>query len=1549
LSTSFLVDANPPLVTNSDCDLEFSVPDDFQICEEGSVSICGVINSDYSDYVWYVDGWDTGKDLCDDFEITEETVLTLEVIYSNEDNLIENGDFEDGNSGFTTDYTVGPGNCFHVAGFLTCEGFYHVMDNPTDGLSAFDPCSDFIGGSEMMVVNGSGGIDNVWCQEVCIDPDASYAVSAWATSVHPDSPAELQFAIDGDFIGSDITLSSSTCDWEQFSANWSELGETSVEICILNLNTEPQGNDFAIDGIELYETCVKRKEFTVTVSDLEVATNDPDTINCINPISEIAIDVSNSNDFTINWETLDGTIEAELADGDSLIVSAAGTYTVTVTDSDYPDCEYIQSFVIAADTTSSAFFELELSNNLTCLANFAEISTDSVFTSVSWSSSLLTPILETNDTLVVTQAGSYYAEIINASGCIHRDTIVVEEVVPSFDYFLQGDNLITCSNPAANLIVDFDPAVYVFQWQGSAATFGNDPSIAVDESGTYTFMLTDSEGCTTTDEFIVDENITTPTISATATMISCSQTESTISITDQQNEYSVNWEHENGMTFIDQDQFVSTQPGTVYYTITDLNGCQKMDSIEIQSSTDFPELTLSGNDITCDTPITEITTETNDNIISYSWIDPVNATGTASGFIGNEAGTYNVTVTSDANCTSVYSITIGIDTVAPIVEPLDDLTLDCIQEEVDIEATINSSYLSLLWNGPNLESPQESIEISEQGSYSLTVLGENGCSSNQMFNVELDTMKLEIDISDPLQLDCDNSSFMSTATVNGNYNSATWTDPAGNAIAELNITIDQPGNYNLEVVGENGCVSTLDYLVTQDVNAVDFDVSSTPIDCLNPFSQINVTNTAPTAQIEFISNGDLIGTGTNIQVNDDTPITVIVTDVNGCSATRIVTANLDTVPPSVEPIADITLNCVDSEVTVQANINSNYSDLTWSGPQIESDEEEIVVSELGNYELVVYGENYCVTTQYFSVELDITPVEVNISDPILLDCDNTSFVPVVDILDNYTSVTWQLPSGGISTGMDISISEAGLYLLVVIGENGCETSQEYIVGQDIDAVSFDVAASPIDCLNPFSDISTTNAPSNADIEYFIDGTSVGTGSSIQVLDDSEIIVIVTDVNGCSATRMITPPIDTSSIDFTVSGGLLDCNNPSIAIELNTTDNFSSATLYDSSGDLIAELVSGAFENEVSSADLYTIQVVGENGCVSERQINIEENFDQIDFDLSTEAITCENPIISIELITTEIYTSGDVILAGTNDINDLSVLDNIDTPGIYEVTLIGENGCAFTKEIEVKADTDNPSMNPFSTEVVGCNESALLSNLVISGGMAPYSVFIDDELQAANSQSYDLQTNILYELLIEDANGCKHDTTFTIQEIEIISADLIPEVTIEEGEQIQLQLELNKPMSDILSITWLPAEGLSCYDCPDPIFSGTSNTEYQVLVTDLNGCETTVEMRINIIVRPEEQVGLYLPNIMYEGNNQGRFTLYTAEQSINQINSLQIYDRWGNMVFVNENFQPNEPSEGWNGRYNNQAVNPGVYTYLMEIEYLDGTLELIVDDITIIK
>lgn len=191
--------------------------------------------------------------------------------------LVVNGDFSAGSTGFTTGYVPGPGGSY---GLLSIAGSYAIATSPSNAHTNFSFCSDHTttGVGNMMVVNGAStpGI-SVWCQTINVAPNTNYQFSAWiANALNDPNVAQLQFTINGVSLGNSFSTSTTACVWNQFFEIWNSGANTSIDICITNLNSSGGGNDFVLDDISFRPVCTYTDQVTVTIPPnpvIQVSTN----------------------------------------------------------------------------------------------------------------------------------------------------------------------------------------------------------------------------------------------------------------------------------------------------------------------------------------------------------------------------------------------------------------------------------------------------------------------------------------------------------------------------------------------------------------------------------------------------------------------------------------------------------------------------------------------------------------------------------------------------------------------------------------------------------------------------------------------------------------------------------------------------------------------------------------------------------------------------------------------------------------------------------------------------------------------------------------------------------------------------------------------------------------------------------------------------------------------------------------------------------------------------------------------------------------------------
>lgn len=343
----------------------------------------------------------------------------------NPNNLVVNGNFSSGNTGFTSNYIYGTGGSY---GLLSNEGQYAISTNASLTHTNFAACTDHTGNNgNFMIVNGSSTANtNVWCQTVSVNPATSYIFRAWFTSVHTSNPAILNFSINGSSIGPNANVSSATCYWQSFFQTWtSGATQTSANICITNQNINPSGNDFAIDDIYFAQICQYHDTVNVYYNTYPNPQLGNDTILCQG--DSLILNATCDSISTYLWNT---------GSTDSIITAyTTGTYSVTVSngvcfkkDSLHLDVYPYPNINLGNDTAICGSQTLTLNSGATQGL-------------ISWSHP------GGGVTLTVADSGLYWVSV-NDHGCISTDSIHVglnqgnSANLDSTYKFCQGDTLI---------------------------------------------------------------------------------------------------------------------------------------------------------------------------------------------------------------------------------------------------------------------------------------------------------------------------------------------------------------------------------------------------------------------------------------------------------------------------------------------------------------------------------------------------------------------------------------------------------------------------------------------------------------------------------------------------------------------------------------------------------------------------------------------------------------------------------------------------------------------------------------------------------------------------------------------------------------------------------------------------------------------------------------------------------------------------------------------------------------------------------------------------
>lgn len=285
--------------------------------------------------------------------------------------------------------------------------------------------------------------------------------------------------------------------------------------------------------------------------------------------------------------------------------------------------------------------------------------------------------------------------------------------------------------------------------------------------------------------------------------------------------------------------------------------------------------------------------------------------------------------------------------------------------------------------------------------------------------------------------------------------------------------------------------------------------------------------------------------------------------------------------------------------------------------------------------------------------------------------------------------------------------------------------------------------------------------------------------------------------------------------------------------------------------------------------------------------------------------------------------------------------------GAYQVTLSDQFGCSLVQDFDLMAPPELVITFEVGNPLCFGTETGFISVSNISGGAGPFNLLVNNEALGTVDTLPVLIPQLpsgIYSIGIEDSNGCISDEEAMLQDPAPLMVDLGSDTTISYGDSLFLL-----PMSNAIQVdtfSWSPIDYLST-----PNQLGTWSTppismQYSIYLRDNLGCEASD--RILVAVRKDHRV--YIPNIIYPQSNNGNniVTVWSgAEVAIVKV--MRIFDRWGELIFENQNFSPNDPQLGWDGTFHGEFVNPAVFIYLVEVEYIDGETEIIKGDVTVIR
>ena len=1336
-----------------------------------------------------------------------------------------------------------------------------------------------------------------------------------------------------------------------------------------------------------------------------VEAGSPQTFGCADQ-SLFLSGSSSSNIAAIDWQTAGGLI---ISGQNTLTpeIGGAGIYFLSITGDN--GCISRDSVIVEPDNDIPNIAQID---ELTLDCNTLEVILDATSSSsgmgfsFEWrdqNGDLITDFTTLNP--IVSEVGEYQLSILNNDNGCSAETII--SVIGNFDEPnapTTSVDALTCMASSSIFGLETSNPNWTYSWSNTNGIIMGENQFQLEASMEDTYILTvtdQSNGCTSEFNFDLISSVNNPSLSFDGpTVLSCLESEITIIANSDATNPTYSWQTADGsiLSSTDASMVQVNGSGTYEVTITDgLTGCIAIDQIEISSNSDAPVIEIQEPDnLTCDVDeillISNVTNVGADIDFIWSTDDGILSSPNGGGNISvSSPGTYTLTIINNENgCENTSSIIVE-ESVSTFLINIDmpDM-LDCDISEIILNAEeVMGGNIEYLWTtiDGNIVDGADGLNptVNQGGEYILTVTdANNGCSFSSSIIVGQDGDVPLIELVQPDDLSCVATTQIidATGSSEGLDFLVQWTTLNGNIISGNNTltpTVDQDGDYLLTITNViNNCEVT--QLVSIDINETTPVIDFEPIDDINCDSNgavviaANLLSMNTNVSYEWTTNmGSIVGENNlpSVQVDAEGQYILVITDLeNGCSDTFTaeVVANMEV--PDVSINSPEIIDCTNMQSTITLDIPTSNQNLifNWSTDDGaftgDADSSEIIATMEGNYSVTITDtQSNCEVVLTAFVEADREVPDLNFIAPDTINCVNSIAVINTQTDLNGLIYSWTTEDGSIvsaTNGEDLVVDASGTYTLVVINSaNNCPNTIEVEVFEDIELPVVEIEpALDLTCIIEEQSLSGNGSSMGNEFEYLWTsptGSIVSGGTTLNPLiaapglytlqvtniDNNCVQVdsILVSENTLLPLAGINPPDIINCINETVILSTDASQNTNFVFEWTTPD-----------GNIISDPTMPTVE--VDMPGTYELTLVDNiNGCDNILLIDVIADLEPPLLELMPGfTLTCDNTdgLLSVESL------DPNAILTWTNSQGEILSTDNsvvVDAAGIYSATAVSAiNGCVTNQEVEVFLNENVPT--DLIAEIIPplCfGETGSIDLIEVVGGEGPYLFSIDGGQSFGDLTTIDnLSAGTINEIIVMDINGCEFDTEFTIPNVQAVTVDLPVGADLLIGEAFQILVETSIPLDEIAQIIWTPETGLSCTDCLNPTVTPSASIDYQVEIINTNGCSdiATIQLRV------DRNQDVYIPNAFSPFNEDGFndfFYVYTKEGVVSQIQSLQVYDRWGNQVFLNENFSPNEATSGWNGTFRNERMQPGVFVYYTIVEFQDGSTELFKGDVTLME
>ena len=1230
--------------------------------------------------------------------------------------------------------------------------------------------------------------------------------------------------------------------------------------------------------------------------------------------------------FTYSWSATSYTSSVQDPSRSGANSFMAGLYSVTITDNKGCSGTASTNVVINPATTISVTSNSQVCVGNTLTLQATPSSGTSPFTyvwsgSASFSSSISNPS-RTNAQL--SYAGTYNVTATDVNGCSGTgSTSVVINPLPSVTAgsssvgYCVNSTIQLNSTPSGGT-----PPYATYNWSGPSAYSSNqqNPSIlnaTTAMGGSYSVTLTDSKSCSATSSVLISV-YTNPVVSAGSNQTSCSGEPVVLggnpTASGGYPPYNFAWSNGAASTANPTVNPISSTTYTV--TVTDNHSCSATASSTITinakptanagSDQTIPSCSLIGTTIGGSPTASGGTAPYN-----YSWA-PAAGLSSASAANPNVTGigtttSYSVIVTDLNGCTASDLVIVNVTGSSLALNVTENgPSTWCASGSSNVTLTANatggSTPYTYSWVGSNLSSANSASTIanpSVSGSYLYTcvVTDATGCQAGDTTSTVVHP-KPSADAGASNYNICNGESI----TIGGNPTAQGGTSPftygwSGGAASVANPTVSPNSTsvYIVTVTDANSCTATATSNVTVRFNPVaDAGADVNLPGCSPTGIQIGGSPTAsagggapytyawsPSAGLSSTSVANPVVQG----ITSDRTYTVTVSDVNGCSSSDQIIIHVISNTPSVNISSGSTPAwCAGSggSVNLSANVTGGTGPMAyaWSGSNLSPLNAQTATANPNTansytYYVTVTDDFNCTATASKVVTVNSNPSANAGSDNYMI-CNGQS----VTIGGNPTVSGGTFPynyawSGGASPLANpvVNPSSTITYILTVSDANNCSATANSTVTVRINPIADAGADKTMPGCTPtglqIGGSPTASGGGGAPYAYAwspstgLTSISAANPSVAGISSDNTYTVVVTDVNGCTASDQMVMHVisNTPSVHITASGSTAWCSgsNSSVNLTANVTGGTNPLT-YSWSGTNINPVNSQVATVYPNTAAIYNYVVTVTDGynCTATATKTVSVN---------------ANPVVNAGASIHNICAGVNVTIGGnptaTGGVPPYTyswnsganaVANPVVTPltsTTYIVTVTDSVGCSAAASTTVLVRPTVIVNAGLDKTIFSCVNACTLLGTSPTGsggsGALTYAWSPATGLNSAiiaNPTACGLSGNTFYTVTVTDTSGCSATD-------QILITAIPGTLTAEAGSGGALCL--NNGDSVMLGgyptavggtppyiYTWSPTVGLNLTNQANPDAFPIVTTLYSLTITDALGCTSTDTSRVRV-------------------------------------------------------------------------------------------------------